>query len=394
MVQLALHMKRIRRLAEKLHRSEAEVVLVAEERRAERAGRTKAERELRELQLRLGQLASTGGAPPGLVGGPEDPQQQAGEGEAQQPRPRVDFLQLAFPLRPIGILQSCFGRRNGTPRQPLLVSAARARLRLRPDLSPEFFDGLRQYSHVWVLFIFHHNTDLQRLWQQSGADGAAGLRAKIRVPRLDGERMGVFATRSPHRPCPIGLSVAKVVAVEGRILVLGGADIVDGSPVLDIKPYVPFCDAVPGAAAPPWVAAHAENDPLDIAGELAIYTEVCVEVPPAVDAVLESCWRQRRGASLYKQFRGLVEEALSRDVRSVTQRIKVPRREQQGITGLSLQPGAVASAAAARQHGAATNGVQEQEQEGTYHIVLDGIDVSYEVSAAGVVQLCSARVVA
>lgn len=76
-----------------------------------------------------------------------------------------------------------------------------------------------------------------------------------RVPRLDGGKLGAFATRSPHRPCPIGLSVARVVGVEGRTLVLGGADIVDGSPVLDIKPYVPFADVVPSASAPHWVAA-------------------------------------------------------------------------------------------------------------------------------------------
>jgi tRNA (Thr-GGU) A37 N-methylase len=72
---------------------------------------------------------------------------------------------------------------------------------------------------------------------------------------LDGDKLGVFATRSPHRPCPIGLSVAQVVSVHGRTLVLGGADIVDGSPVLDVKPFVPFCDNVPAASAPAWVAA-------------------------------------------------------------------------------------------------------------------------------------------
>lgn len=60
----------------------------------------------------------------------------------------------------------------------------------------------------------------------------------------------------PLRPCPIGLSVAQVVRVEGRTLTLAGADIVDGSPVLDIKPFVPFCDNVPAAAAPAWVAAQ------------------------------------------------------------------------------------------------------------------------------------------
>ena len=75
--------------------------------------------------------------------------------------------------------------------------------------------------------------------------------------------MGVLATRSPHRPCPIGLSVAKVIAVEqgGCRIVLGGADIVDGTPVLDIKPYAPFCDSVPGATAPAWVAEEAEASP-------------------------------------------------------------------------------------------------------------------------------------
>lgn len=114
--------------------------------------------------------------------------------------------------------------------------------------------------------------------------------------------MGVFATRSPHRPCPIGLSVARVVAVEGRTLVLGGADVVDGSPVLDIKPYVPFCDDVPGASAPPWVAARADDEPLSV-GQL--------RVPPAAEAALRQCW-WRLGArsqySSFEEYRQLVAE--------------------------------------------------------------------------------------
>jgi tRNA (Thr-GGU) A37 N-methylase len=69
--------------------------------------------------------------------------------------------------------------------------------------------------------------------------------------------MGVLATRSPHRPAPVGLSIARIIEVRGNKLVLGGADIVDGSPVLDIKPYVPFCDSVPGAVAPDWVQVRA-----------------------------------------------------------------------------------------------------------------------------------------
>jgi hypothetical protein len=127
----------------------------------------------------------------GAGDGDQKPQQQ------QQQPGGLDLLQVAFPLRPIGILRSCFSRRNGTPRQPLLVPAARARLTLRPELSAEFLEGLQGYSHCWVLYVFHENTDLQRLWQQ--AEAGSGVRAKIRVPRLDGGKLGVFATRSPHR---------------------------------------------------------------------------------------------------------------------------------------------------------------------------------------------------
>jgi tRNA-Thr(GGU) m(6)t(6)A37 methyltransferase TsaA len=218
----------------RLRGKDEEVAALAQERRNERTGRIKAERELREAQLKQSQAGGGGGG------------EAAAAAAASLP---VDLAQVAFPLRPIGLLRSCFSRRNGTPRQPLLVPAARAALTLRADLSPDFLQGLAGYSHCWVLYVFHENTDLQRLWQA----GSGGVRAKIRVPRLNGGRLGVLATRSPHRPCPVGLSVAEIVGVQGSTLILGGADIVDGTPVLDIKPYVAFCDAVPGATAPHWV---------------------------------------------------------------------------------------------------------------------------------------------
>ena len=82
-------------------------------------------------------------------------------------------------------------------------------------------------------------------------------RAAAQVPRLNGARRGVLATRSPHRPTPLGLSVARVRAVRGRVLELAGLDCVDGSPVLDVKPFLPFCDAPPGATAPDWAQARA-----------------------------------------------------------------------------------------------------------------------------------------
>lgn len=138
-------------------------------------------------------------------------------------------------MRPIGTIQSCFSTRyttdtillcyykrllafhetssvcfdrNGTPRQPLLVSLARACLKFDPALvPPASLEGLGEYSHCWILYVFHLNTDIEKLWRKPSQ---SKLKAKVRVPRLNGERKGVFATRSPHRPCPIGLTVAKV----------------------------------------------------------------------------------------------------------------------------------------------------------------------------------------
>lgn len=121
------------------------------------------QREVRQLQLRLGQLQSSSQAslPGQQDGGPQQAQQGGGgdggsgtaggtgaaAGEPAGSQQQLDMRQLAFPLRPIGILRSCFSRRNGTPRQPLLVPAARAALTLRPEMSGAYFEGLQEYSH-------------------------------------------------------------------------------------------------------------------------------------------------------------------------------------------------------------------------------------------------------
>ena len=117
----------------------------------------------------------------------------------------------------------------------------------------------------------HATADLARLFQGDRSK----LKGKIQVPRLNGAKMGVLATRSPHRPVPIGLSVARVLAVEGSSIILGGADIVDGSPVLDIKPYLPFCDGVQGATAPAWVA-------VSLAGRHSVSCNFCIWGPKFV----------------------------------------------------------------------------------------------------------------
>jgi len=352
--------------------SQEEANLLKEERLSERQGRTKAEHKLRELQLELARSKPLDAASTDVV----------------------DLCQVAFPLRPIGTLRSCFNKRNGTPRQPLLVPAARSALTLRPELTSDIFEGLQQYSHCWVMYIFHENTDLQRLWQPS----YSSIKSKIRVPRLDGDRLGVFATRSPHRPCPIGLSVAEIVKVKGSTLILGGADIVDGSPVLDIKPYIPFCDAVPGALAPAWVAPTAEDEPLEISA---------VEISEAVDHMLQKCWeesnsngfsggggaggqagaksKKKRGGknillySNYEEYKTLVLQVLSRDIRSVTQRVKVPAREQKADAGINGALPALFSTAAGNVENVQKKEDVSEEKEGKWHVELDGVDITYEV---------------
>lgn len=99
-----------------------------------------------------------------------------------------------------------------------------------------------QYVGVWFPADLHHIQTLK------------GFKGKIKPPRLNGLKWGALATRTPHRPNPIGLSLCKIVKVEDGCILLGGADIVDGSPVLDIKPYVPFCEALPSGIAPSWVS--------------------------------------------------------------------------------------------------------------------------------------------
>lgn len=147
-------------------------------------------------------------------------------------------MDFTFPA--IGIIHSCFKEKFGIPRQPGLAPLAKAQLELLPpynDLAA--LEGLEDCSHLWVQFVFHANKRDQ--WKP-----------KVKPPRLGGNKtLGVFATRSPTRPSPIGLSVCKLEGIvqEGmRVwLELGGVDLLDGTPVLDIKPYVPYVDLVPEA---------------------------------------------------------------------------------------------------------------------------------------------------
>eukprot|EP00798_Chlamydomonas_sp_ICE-L_P014442 gene14442-20450_t len=200
------------------------------------------------------------------------------------------------------------------------------------------------------------------------------------VPRLNGGKMGVLATRSPHRPVPIGLSVAQVIYVEGNCVILGGADIVDGSPVLDIKPYLPFCDGVKDATAPAWVAAEADGKPLKVSAiEMAEGADAMAEaedeplkvstvkMAEGADAMVRQCWEGlRSNQSLFcssDDFLALVREVLSRDIRSVRRRLPPTT----WTDNASPEPSMYDSV----------------HPVGCYHVVLERIDVSYDIGEDG-----------
>lgn len=142
-----------------------------------------------------------------------------------------------FQFAPIGVIRSCFREKFGIPRQPGLVPAARATLELLPPYNqPAAVRGLESFSHLWLVFVFH-------------GIPAGRWQATVRPPRLGGNRrLGVFATRSPFRPNPIGLSAVKLERItvrQGRaVLHLVGVDLLDGTPVLDLKPYLPYADRI------------------------------------------------------------------------------------------------------------------------------------------------------
>ena len=144
-------------------------------------------------------------------------------------------------MKAVAHIRSEFPAKFGIPRQAGLVEELRATVVFDPAYrDPEALRGLESFSHIWLIWEF--SEAVRDTWSPT-----------VRPPRLGGNtRMGVFATRSPFRPNPVGLSCVKLLEIrdtaeEGTVLVVSGADLMDGTPIYDIKPYVPYTDCHPEA---------------------------------------------------------------------------------------------------------------------------------------------------
>ena len=165
-------------------------------------------------------------------------------------------------IRQIGHMVSDFSEKFGIPRQSGLVEELESLVVFEPEWRDEnALRGIEGFSHVWLI------------WEFSQAR-REGWSPTVRPPRLGGnQRMGVFATRSPFRPNPLGLSCVRLLGVEkhpghGTVLRVGGADLLDGTPIYDVKPYLPLADCHPEA-----LGGFAESTP---------WHSLEVEIPPAL----------------------------------------------------------------------------------------------------------------
>ena len=211
----------------------------------------------------------------------------------------------SWSMHPIGHVRSVFEKRLGTPRQPGIVTAAESTIVLDPSLS-QAVDSLDEFSHLWVMFAFHQNTNIQkRLTARKPFDG---LKLLVEPPKAEGRKVGVLSCRTPHRPNPIGLSLCRIVKVSPGVIEVAGLDCLDGTPVLDIKPYLPIIECVPDARVPDWIYQGVDRD-----------REMTVE------------WEVDKGSMDAKTVE-IVQETLARDIRSRNQ-IRIGEEMEGGWVG-------------------------------------------------------------
>jgi tRNA-Thr(GGU) m(6)t(6)A37 methyltransferase TsaA len=248
----------------------------------------------------------------------------------------------------IGTVTSPFTKRMGTPRQPALVPASRGYIEFCTEASAAL-DGIEHYSHLWIIFEFHANTN-------NTSSSAENKKTKIRPPRAGGIKIGQLATRSPHRPNCLGLSLVRIDQWDCKTkrLHISGIDLVHGTPVYDVKPFVP-CD-VPaplqqqqlhlenhdngnytGFKVPDWVSQQDSLSRVDF-------------TPTALDALCTLVLQKRRLAPLYTDdndglaaAKATLEQILAQDPRSSHKGLKTNARGTTTTTTTSSSDAAAAA---------------------------------------------------
>jgi tRNA-Thr(GGU) m(6)t(6)A37 methyltransferase TsaA len=158
-------------------------------------------------------------------------------------------------FEPIGHIETIWRQKTGTPRQSLLIPNAKGKLRLtiaaaqnQTGNSCHYVDGLEDFSHLWLFWVFHKNTGVEEAI--ASEESLLLNKPKIRAPRLEGKKVGALSCRSPYRPNPLGMSVVKLDRIElieetmDAVLHMSGVDLVNGTPIIDIKPYIPDYDCL------------------------------------------------------------------------------------------------------------------------------------------------------
>lgn len=189
-----------------------------------------------------------------------------------------------YSISPIAHIHSPFKQKFAIPRQSQALSLAVGELEFVENINPQHaLDGIEQFSHLWLLFMFHENL-------------AQGFSEKVRPPRLGGnKKIGVFATRSTFRPNGIGMSLVENLGMGKFGLKVGGIDLLDGTPIIDIKPYLPYADSQANAQA-----GFAQQHPP---------TKLTVKFSPNSLPVLAKCKMQ------YENYEELLVNVLSQDPR-------------------------------------------------------------------------------
>ncbi|MDD3153369.1 MAG: tRNA (N6-threonylcarbamoyladenosine(37)-N6)-methyltransferase TrmO [Victivallaceae bacterium] len=154
---------------------------------------------------------------------------------------RDDSPAGGFCFSPVGVVRADQCYRFEAPRQGIYGGGEAQIEFMRGCNYEQALADLAGFERIWVIFVFDRNLD-------------AGYRVKCDPPVSPGRKVGVFATRSPYRPNPIGISCVELLRVTGRVLHIANSDLLDGTPVLDVKPYIPAADAFPQASTG-WLAA-------------------------------------------------------------------------------------------------------------------------------------------